>query len=217
MRTRTGGDLLVLAAITAAGHSARMGVPKPLVAWNGGTFLGTILHTLRAAGILRPAVVVAPGAEAVRIEALRAGGFPLVNPHADRGRFTSVRLAARWALTRAGHATRPLALVLWPVDCPAVATETVAALAGAARRRPGADVVPVYRGRGGHPVVLGRPTLERLASAPDRGHLRELMRSGGRTPVRLEVLDRAVLDNLNRPGDVRRALEGREVADARAS
>lgn len=210
---RPNGAMPVLGAVTAAGRSRRMGAPKPLLVWDGRTLLARILATLREVGIVRPAVIVAPGAAAIRAEALAAGGLPLVNVRAAAGRFTSIRLAARWALAHPRARDGALALLLWPVDCPAVAAATVRRLIEAARSAPGCDVVPVHRGRGGHPVLLGRGTLKRVAASDDDGHLRELIGAGRRPPLRIAVGDGAVLDNLNDPGDLARFASGdrREV------
>ena len=47
-------SLDILAVITAAGASSRMGEPKALLRWGDGTVLSTIVATLGRAGFVEP-------------------------------------------------------------------------------------------------------------------------------------------------------------------
>lgn len=194
--------------ILAAGASSRMGRPKALLPLGAGSFLSSIVETLEAAGFARPIVVAGADAEAVAKEARRAGAEVIVNAEWERGRFTSVRAAARAA---AGP------LLLWPVDCPAVAAKTVVALARAAAEHPGRDAVPVHAGRGGHPVLLCAETAAAIAAAPDDGNLRDFLRA---RRLDVPVPDPAVLDDLDTPAEYEAFLaeagEAKECAEAPA-
>ncbi|MDH3284208.1 MAG: nucleotidyltransferase family protein [Acidobacteriota bacterium] len=188
----------LLAAITAAGESHRMGRPKALLEWGDTTLLGAMVRTVRDAGLPAPAVVIGAHRVEVLAEVLDAGALPLENPAYADGRLGSVAVAARWALRQT---VRPAALMLWPVDCPAVSDDTLFRMGREASSYPDADVVPRYGGRGGHPVILCHATLSSIIDAPPDGNLRELMgrAAGGRRTI--EVPDPAVLDNLNTPAD----------------
>lgn len=189
---------LPVAAVTAAGASRRMGRSKALLPWGPGTALEAILRTASDAGIVHAAVVVADGDAAVADATTRAGGLVLVNGDPARGRFSSIRIAAAWAISTGNDAR----MVLWPVDCPGVATSTLAALCRASIAHPDANVAPVSAGRTGHPVVLCADTLARIVSIDGDANLRDLLHEapGGRRLVAVD--DAAVLDNLNAPGDV---------------
>jgi CTP:molybdopterin cytidylyltransferase MocA len=159
-----------------------------------------MVETLRRAGMSRPAVVVGADGERVSEEARRSGATPLPNPDYRAGRFTSVRIAARWALEQ--EAPEPgRALLLWPVDCPGVGARTLSALRDAAREHPGANIVPTFAGRGGHPVVLCSETLAEILSAPDDASLRDLILRAPAGRICVAVDDGAVLDNLNTRAD----------------
>ncbi|MCU0725178.1 MAG: XdhC family protein [Planctomycetes bacterium] len=200
---------MTVAAILAAGASSRMGRPKALLPLGEGTFLSTIIATLRAAGFPRPLVVTGADAGAVGAEAARLGADTLENPEWEVGRFTSVRAAAR----AAGGGP----LLLWPVDCPAVSADTVTALRRATAEHGDRDVVPVHAGRGGHPVLLCGETVRALAAAGPDGNLRAFIREHR---LALEVPDPAVLDDLDTPEDLARFLaaagEARECAEPEA-
>jgi CTP:molybdopterin cytidylyltransferase MocA len=193
----------VVAAITAAGASRRMGRPKALLDWKGGPALSSIVATLRASGVGEPAVVCGPSELAVADEVRRAGAVALINPEPERGRFSSIQVAAGWALQAGAPAARgTAALVLWPVDCPGVSAATVTALCAAAAAHPGANVAPRFGDRVGHPVILCPETLRAIVAAPLESSLRELIHlaPGGRRLV--EVADPRVCDNLNGPADL---------------
>ena len=129
----------------------------------------------------------------------RLGGVSLVNERSEAGRFTSVRLAARWAL-EGGSFPAP-ALLLWPVDCPGVSSATISRLVAEAGAHSGTNIVPTHDGRAGHPVVLCDAFLTRLLAEGDEANLREMMREGSVPRRFCAVEDPAILDNVNTPED----------------
>lgn len=190
-------------AITAAGASSRMGGLKALLPWNGRPLLEHMIASSRRAGLERIVVVTGAGREQIEPVAAGLGVDRIHNAEHAAGRFSSVRLAARWA------AGRPL--LLWPVDCPAVGASTLGRLAHAALLHPEASIVPLHGGHGGHPVVLPAAVVATLAAAEGDGNLRDAVRRAPGGRVMVEVSDSAVLDNLNTPHDYRRFLETRPL------
>lgn len=175
-----------------------MGAPKALLRVGEMTFLEMMLESLRAAGLTGPFAVILGAAHASLAPMVaRLGGLPLMNERSEAGRFTSVRLAARWALE--GSSLPGRKLLLWPIDCPGVSSATIAGLIAEAGTHPGANIVPTHDGRGGHPVILCGAFLTRLLTEGDGANLRDLMRDGA-VPLRFcAVEDPAVLDNVNTP------------------
>jgi CTP:molybdopterin cytidylyltransferase MocA len=191
-----------------------MGSPKALLPWGGRTLLASMVATAARAGLPPLAVVVGSERERVGAEAERCGATALWNARHRDGRFTSVRVAARWALGRAAAGSAAPALLLWPVDCPGVAAATLAALCEEAARHPGANVAPGFGGRGGHPVVLCAESVAEIAEAPDDADLRELVRRAPEGRRLLAVEDPAVLDDLDTPEDFARFLRERRPGEA---
>jgi len=185
----------MVAAVTAAGASSRMGEPKALLAWGDGTVLSTILATLGRAGITESTVVAGAYSDAIAAEATRVGTSAILNEDWQRGRFSSVRIAAKWAQQRSAT------LLLWPVDCPGVGEDTIRLLMQQARANPQANVVPRFSDRGGHPVVLGPATIDAIVNAGDDANLRDFLQSDSATRVDVQVADHAVVENINRPDD----------------
>ncbi|MDQ7007364.1 MAG: nucleotidyltransferase family protein [Acidobacteriota bacterium] len=195
---------LPVAAITAAGASSRMGRPKALLPWNGKPLLEHMIAALRGAGLERIAVVTGAGRRQIEASALRLRVDVAHNANHAAGRFSSVQVAARWA--------RGEPLLLWPVDCPAVAVRTLRALVEEARERPDASVVPRHGARCGHPVILPGSVVAAMAGAEAEGNLRQWVRAAPGGRVTVSVWDPAVLDNLNTPLDYRCFLETRPPA-----
>jgi CTP:molybdopterin cytidylyltransferase MocA len=189
-----------VAAITAAGASRRMGEPKALLRWDAGTVLTSIVATLARAGITETVVVLGSDAKKVGAEASRAGASTIVNGNWERGRFGSVRMAAKWARDRGRS------LLLWPVDCPGVRADTVRKLVDESAANPDVNVVPRFAECNGHPVVVCAETVSAIVGAEDDCNLRDFMHDPDRRLI--DVDDPAVVQNLNGPADYRSATEG---------
>jgi CTP:molybdopterin cytidylyltransferase MocA len=191
--------------VLAAGAGRRLGGRnKALLERGGASFLAGVVATARAAGVAEIVVVVAePFAAATAAEAARLGVAVATNPAPERGMASSV--AVGFAATRAGFAAD--AAFLWPVDQPAIAPRTLAALIAAAGAEAAARwVVPRWMGRRGHPPLIGRALWPALAACADEdGGARAVRDRSGAAVVELEVDDPAVVEDVDQPGDLARA------------
>lgn len=182
----------IVAAITAAGASERMGTPKALLPWADGSVLADIVGTLRQAEVDPILVITGSRGRDIAAEAARSGAHAVSNGNWRDGRFASIQAAARCAHA---HSTAS-ALLLWPVDCPGVRVSTVRALLDSVGTVP-ANVVPVHQGRRGHPILLCADTVATILRAPRDSNLRELLRNSPVPRQEVEVLDPSVGNNLN--------------------
>ena len=188
----------VSAVLLAAGESTRMGSPKPLLPWLGGTLVQYQVDTLLQAGASR--VIVVTGHRARDVARSLAGKAVTLVENEDyaSGRASSVR---------AGMAkvdVRTTAVLVLGVDQPRP-PELVSRVVQAHVKARALITVPSYEGRGGHPVVFSATLLPELRTVTDETQgLREVMqRHQGnvqRVPVDTEV---AVLD-LNTPEEYAR-------------
>lgn len=156
---------MIGAVVLAAGAGRRLGtVCKATLPIDGATFLEAVTRAGCAAGVDEWLVVVGPPhqeescAEAARL------GLPVVeNPTPERGMGSSVACGFAAAGARfAGEAA-----LLWPVDHPRVSASTIGALCALADVD--GIVVPTFRGRGGHPPLVGRTVWPELAAADEAG------------------------------------------------
>lgn len=179
------------AVVPAAGLSRRMGCEKVLLPFGRSTVLGTVLARLAALEVSRTVVVLRPEMPAAE-EAARAGDAEVVvNPHPEDEMLVSIRLGVERI---AGTVD---AVFVWPADHPAVSTETLRLLAAAGSRE--TAVLPVYRGRRGHPALVGTELLAGITEIPSNAGLRFLWRDRADAVRELAVDDPGVVEDLDDP------------------
>lgn len=181
--------------VLAGGRGRRYGGPKAAACLpDGRTFLSACTATLAAAGADPVVVTLPPGLEI----AVPDGAESIRLPSDGLDMLASLRRGAAVALGQPSW-TR---LVVLPVDHPLVLPATIQALTAVAA----SAVLPVFGGRGGHPVVLARNLAERLVADPAAGPtLRDVLSRVD--VVRLEVTDGGVTANCNTPKALADAIE----------
>ncbi len=163
---------MISAILLAAGESKRMGRPKQLLEWRGKTLLQHSLESLINSAADETILVLGHEADRIR-EALPALPTKIViNPDYRQGMASSLRQGLL-AMDRSSEAF----LVLL-ADQPAIGPEIVNTIIRAFRQAdPARGIVrPMYRGRPGHPVLIGARYLqEALQLQGDVGARRILM------------------------------------------
>lgn len=152
----------------AGGKSSRMGEPKHELAFRGQPWILWQLERFAQAGGWRVLVVLPAmeGAAVARPWLARAGMMGLSvkvlrQSRPDAPMSDSLRLAARWCVVEG------VGGAFWlPIDVPAPAPLLWKDLLADAGTRQCEAAMPLG---GGHPVWLGRYTLQRLADAPEEG------------------------------------------------
>lgn len=179
--------------ILAAGWSSRT-APDCKLAFRlaGETVLG------KSVGSMRPfcaRIYVVTGAHAETVAGILRGreGVILVhNPDFAAGMYGSVK--AGLGRTRADN------VFLLPGDCPFVAPNVYAALLAAE----GEIVLPTWRGRAGHPVLLRRSVIPALLRDGACESLRQFI--AARRPTRVEVDCPGILTDIDTAEAYRKAL-----------
>jgi CTP:molybdopterin cytidylyltransferase MocA len=162
-RTPKTPDSPVAAIVLAAGQSSRMGDFKPLLPFGSKTVIDHCLDNLRKAGIETVVVVVGYRADDLKRHLANASIIFALNP--DPTSEMSDSIASGLTVLPA----RTKALVVTPVDHPAVSPEVIASLIHEWER--GAPlVVPTWNNRGGHPVLIDLRFRDELLNLDsDRG------------------------------------------------
>jgi molybdenum cofactor cytidylyltransferase len=144
--------------ILAAGASARMGKPKPLLLWRGEPFIRHVARTALNAG-LSPVVIVA-GEHTAEIRAAVSDLQVTVihNPAWEAGQSTSLRCGLRALPDTIGSAICLLA------DQPHIPIELVKALKDHHAQTLSPIVAPLIDDRRGNPVLFDRVTFSDLQS-----------------------------------------------------
>lgn len=193
------------AVVPAAGASRRMGRPKLLLPFAGGTVLGGVVAALRSGGAGEVALVVAPGDEELSAWARERSLTLAVNPRPEDGMLSTIRagLAALGGTAALAAAGRPI--LVTPADLPALSPATVrAVLAALAAGAPLA--VPLHRGRRGHPLGIAAPLLPEIDRLDPGVGLRQLLDRHAAVVRELPVDDRGALEDVDTPEDYARLL-----------
>jgi CTP:molybdopterin cytidylyltransferase MocA len=194
--------------LLAGGQSSRMGTPKGLAEYQGRPWLLEQLSRFAAASGKEVVIVLGyhqeqyleriPWLRGARDEASVQSGLAVsvvVNKTPELGQFSSLQCAIPLLLGKDWSG----AFVL-PVDVPGPRREVYGRL-GAALSKKVDVVIPHYRSKGGHPVLLSRRFLARLLSlsvADDDARLDKQIRALPPDQVtKVEVSDPQVCLNIN--------------------
>lgn len=190
--------------ILAGGASTRMGSPKALLACQGETFLDRLIGIL--ATCCRPVIVVlGHEAETIRAGLSRAGQATfVVNENYQDGQLSSLQCGL------AAVPAEPDGVLFTPVDHPAVAPATVAALTEAFARRAGALVIPRFRGRHGHPVCCARELIPEFLALGGDSQAREVIHRHSSQTCYVDVDDPGILADVDDPEAYRSLIQSPE-------
>lgn len=174
-----------------------MGRPKLLLPFRDGTILGSLIQALRAGGVSEIVLVIAPGDEALRAWGAEAGVRVAVNPEPERGMLSTI-LAG---IAAAGDVET---LVVCPADLPALLPSTVRTVLA----EPFPLVVPSYRGKRGHPLVISPELILEIRTLHLDVGLRELLdRHADRLRI-VDVDDPGAVRDVDTPEEYRALAEG---------
>ncbi len=166
-----------------------MGFFKPLSRLKGVTALQRVIMSLFEAGVEDVLVVTGHRGEDVGRLAASCGAETVHNPLFDRGMFTSVQAGVAAMPEDAG------AFFLLPADIPAVRPATLISMANIAS--PDRVVHPAFRGRRGHPPLIGTSLIPLILNHTGEGGLRAVWESRAITNVELPVSDQGVLMDMD--------------------
>ena len=148
-------DRFVTGLVLGAGGSKRLGRPKQLLAYGGGTLLGHVVDVARTCRFDQTIVALGGSAEAVRATVDLAGADVIVNDAYGAGCSSSIAAALGVVDPRCD------VLLLLLGDQPGVSADTVAALLAGRGDAPLA--VCRYEDGRGHPIAFARSVFGALA------------------------------------------------------
>ncbi len=187
------------AIILAAGESRRMGSPKALLPFRGGTFLSVVADTL---GTHCSPVVGVFGAQAARLMAQApASLIPAANPLWEQGMLTSLQAGLR------AMAELPERVLFTLVDHPSIAADTVRLLLQSSA----VIAIPRFAGKRGHPVVIHRAIAQEILDEPVTSKLNTVIDRHAAAIHYVDVDDAGIRDDIDDPA-LYKDLLAREVA-----
>jgi molybdenum cofactor cytidylyltransferase len=194
---------MIAGLILAAGESTRMGTPKATLTYRGRTFLERILQTLGEVDIARIVVVLGHQAEDIRRQVKFEPAQVVINPDYRSGQTSSLQVGLRSL-----GADKPEAVLLCLVDHPAVCAETVRRILATFRLCGAPVVIPTFKGRRGHPVLLGRQVFDELLELACDAGADSVVRRHRPITQFVEVEDEGVVIDVDDPESYRRLISG---------
>lgn len=176
-----------------------MGRFKLTLPWQGDTVIGQVVTTLAQAGIAD--IVVITGHRTDEIEAALAGRPVqcVFNPEYAGGEMLS---SIRAGLTALGP--QPAAALLCLGDQPQMEEATVRAILAEGERTNWEDIIiPSYKMRAGHPILLPRSLWDEVRGA--QGALRDVLRGHPERVRYLMINTPSILADLDTPTDYEQA------------
>jgi molybdenum cofactor cytidylyltransferase len=191
---------MIWAVVLAAGESRRMGQPKLLLPYGNGTIIEMVVRNVASSRVDRAVIVLGGNRREIEEKIRTVAMKRVVNRRYKEGMFSSIRRGLSALPASAGAAVFVLA------DQPDVPTSVIDLLIEAYRREKKGIVLPVFRKKRGHPLLLDlkyRREIEALS--PDIG-LRGLLRKHPDDILEVRVSSPAVLKDIDDPDDYGRSL-----------
>jgi molybdenum cofactor cytidylyltransferase len=178
-----------------------MGQTKQLLPWE--SMSGSLPLVAAAfdaiADVCQEMVVVLGHEVEATTEALGDRKFHRAVSDPDAEMFQSLRFGLETA-----RGMDPLAdVLLHPGDHPAVERKTLDSLIRVGDGHRQCAIMPVYRGKGGHPVLIPATIIDQILVYDGHGGLRQFWTEHPQSCLRLVVSDGAVVQDVDTPADYR--------------
>jgi len=158
----------IWAIILAAGESKRMKVPKMLLPFHGKTMIEKVVENVAGSEVFRTLVVVGAFRDEILGAISHTGVSSCYNENYRNGMLSSVKC---------GFRNLPAlydAVVVFPGDQPFIEPDVINSLIGAYRKTGKGIIIPVYRKKRGHPVLISSKYRDAIGSLDENEGLRSL-------------------------------------------
>ncbi|HLA10903.1 MAG TPA: nucleotidyltransferase family protein [Pyrinomonadaceae bacterium] len=170
----------IAAVVLAAGQCRRMNAFKPLLPFGTTSVIGACINNVREGGITKIIVVVGHrGTEIIQHLKNETVFFAVNEDHQSEMAVSIARGVEKVSADTA-------AILILPADIPAVTPQVVTSIIKEWRR--GAQLVmPIYAGRGGHPVLIDARFRDELLTLDRASGLRGFLESQRNLVLRINV------------------------------
>jgi molybdenum cofactor cytidylyltransferase len=188
------------AVILAAGQSQRMGRPKLLLPWGkSSTIIRQVCQQVLACRPYETIVVTGELKDAIQAQIADLPVRVIHNPFAAEGEMLSSLQVGLQTIWRTSDAC----LVVLG-DQPTIEQDVITQVLLAYARGYGQIVVPIYRKRRGHPLIIDRSFWQAIMELPQGAAPRDMLRANQHALYELPVNTPSVLDDIDTPEDYNR-------------
>jgi molybdenum cofactor cytidylyltransferase len=184
---------MLAAVILSGGASRRMGAPKALLPYRGGTFFEHLLKITDHPRIGWRRVVLGADAAVIAESVELPADEVVINENWEDGQLSSIQAGVR--SLPAGTDGMLLCLI----DHPLISGEVVGELVSRFYESGKPIVLPVYKGRRGHPVIFAARLYGELLSAPLETGARAVVWAHREEVYEMETSEEGCILNLNDP------------------
>lgn len=193
----------VAAIVLAAGASRRMKQAKMILAYKGGTVLGTVLTTLHIAGVA-PLIVVTGGAKEAVEKVLSELPFEVIRAYNPEYERTEMLDSLQIGMQHLPDKVDAFLIVLG--DQPQIKGEVVRAMVQECENTGQSLIIPSYRMRRGHPWLVGKDHWPYLKSLCPGQTMRDFIQQHQDQIHYLVVDTPSILEDMDTPEDYQRAI-----------
>jgi molybdenum cofactor cytidylyltransferase len=190
---------MLAAVILSGGASRRMGSPKALLPFQGKPFLEHLLDLTKHPKIGVRRVVLGPHAEPIAKAVHLHADEVVINDDWEQGQLSSIQAALR----SLPPDTEGMLLCL--IDHPLISATLVEGLIEQFYATRAPVVVPIYRGRRGHPVIFSAVVYAELQKAPVQQGARSVVWAHRDQVAEFVTDEEGCVLNLNDPGTFEKA------------
>jgi molybdenum cofactor cytidylyltransferase len=190
---------MLATVILSGGASRRMGAPKALLPYRGGTFLEHLLSVTDHPQIGWRRVVLGADAQTIAEGVELPVEEVVINKNWEAGQLSSIQSGLR--SLPAGTDGMLLCLI----DHPLISRELVGELMERFYLSGKAIVLPIYKGRRGHPVIFASRLYRELLSAPLETGARAVVWANREEVFEMETAEEGCVLNLNDPDALAKA------------
>ncbi len=191
---------MIVAVVLSAGESSRMGSPKALLSVGEKTFIEQIVSSLKKTKVGQIVVVLGHNADRLKpkIEPLLV--TLVLNPDYSKGQLSSLGAAIRSLQTDSAQVDGVLVHL---VDHPFIDSALVDKMIDRFFESKKLIVIPTYKGKRGHPVLLSSALFPELLAAPLDQGAKVVVRAHPDETLELETEDQGVVIDVDTPEEYR--------------
>ena len=191
--------------ILSAGESKRMGEPKALLKIGKTIFVNHIIEVLCGANIKEIVTVLGHNYKQILENINRDNTEIVINYNYKEGQLSSLISGLEFFQEKDVEG-----VIVCLVDHPLLSENLVKSMVDAFKMSGKKIVVPVYRGKRGHPVIFSRSIFEQIRNASPEVGAREVLWKNKNDVFELETDDESVLIGINTPEDYKKFIKNTE-------